>query len=118
MARAGRKPLTGPEESRYWYLFAMKQREAIHAVFPKPFRLRLTDRSPDGKQALTYEPDFLVVNSKGHLWCEEVKAAKKDGTPIYMGNARDKVLTAVRVHPWFYFRVVWNFKGAWKEDLL
>ena len=118
MAQAGRKFLTGPEEDRYWYLFAEKQQGMICDVMPKPFKLYLTDPSPTGKQRLTYEPDFLIVEKSGSVWCEEVKAARKDGKPIYMGNARDKVLTAARVHPWFYFRVVWRFKGEWKEDVL
>ncbi len=118
MARAGRKYLTGAEENRYWYLFALKQRGVIREVKPKPFQLYLTERSPTGKQRLTYEPDFLIVEKSGATWCEDVKAARKDGKPIYMGNARDKVLQAVRVHPWFYFRVVWHFKGEWREDVL
>ena len=118
MARAARKWLTDTEEVRYWYLFALKQRGVIQDVRPKPFKLYLTDPSPTGKQRLTYEPDFVIVEKTGSLWCEEVKAARKDGKPIYMGNARDKVLSATRAFPWFYFRVVWRYKGEWREEEL
>ena len=117
LAAISRKRITKTESQRYWYLRGMKESGEIWDVRHKPLRLNLTDPLP-GKRTLVYEPDLLVIEVGGAMWFEELKPAKKDGKPVYLGDARTKVLTAARVFPFWGFRVVWFFGGEWKMDNL
>ena len=117
LAKKARQRSTKAEDARMEHLTMLRLAGKIHLARLKPLKLNLNDPTK-GLQTLTYEPDILVIENDGETVFEEVKACKKDGTVIYMGDARTKVLTAARAFPFWTFRVVWKHDGVWKYDNL
>lgn len=129
--RAG--PKLSKLEQRYRAFLEEEQRAGRILLYRwEPFRLVLR-HGGGGQKGMTYAPDALVVWSRviqgggpvtfpgdPRVELHEVKPVKDDGSPLWLGDSRTKLLAAVellRGVPWTFVLVTPEGSG-WRRQCL